>query len=97
MADIIIGRAKVIGVQEVALNSSISDPGMLVQAQKKPKTTVISQLKIEPAGKTEGFTSIEGTMTIPAQLPFGKLYELTLHETEILPEGARLFKDGDDD
>lgn len=98
-ADIVIGKARVIAVEEVSLNNpqQFGNGSAIAQAKSQgAKSMVISKLKIEPAGKTEGFTSIEGIMMIPSQLPFGKAFELTLHDTGNTLEGNdRLFKDGE--
>lgn len=84
MADIIIGKAKVIAIEEVIVAE---------------KPLVISRLKVESSGRTEGFSAIEGIMQIPTQLPFGKIFELTLHDPnmDILNTNGRMFnKDGED-
>ena len=94
--DIVIGKARVIGVEEVSLDSQPKGGALsgVQTAPAKKQSMVVSRLKIEPAGKTEGFTSIEGVMMIPAQLPFGKTYELTLHDTGNALEGNdRMFKE----
>lgn len=67
-------------------------------APPKPKTVVISRLKVESAGKVEGFSVIEGIMQLPIQLPFGKVFELTLHDpgTGVLDTNDRMFKDEKD-
>jgi hypothetical protein len=86
--DIVIGKAKVIAVEEVSLNEAAM-PGSLSK-----KTMVISRLKIESSGKTEGYTTVEGVMMIPGHLPFGKTYDLTLRDPVGALEGNdRLFKE----
>jgi hypothetical protein len=118
MADIVIGKARVIGVEEVSLdppkqaggalgalagNQYVNKHGLspvehsLSPSGKPPRRSmIISRLMIEPAGKTEGYTAIEGVMVYPGQLPFGKTFELTLHEMDNVMEGNdRLFKDGE--
>lgn len=120
MADIIIGKAKVIAIEEVTLvenpkvtqanhiygagmgalnnymsEASFSAPTNTETAPSKPKTVIISRLKVESAGKVEGFSVIEGIMQLPMQLPFGKVFELTLHDpgTGVLDTNDRMFKD----
>lgn len=108
--DIVIGKARVIAVEEITMDSGAQQPGILggasgwtttspasLSAQVAPKSKksiIVSRLKIESAGKTEGFISVEGIIMIPAQLPFGKTFELTLHDTGNPLEGNdRLFKE----
>lgn len=71
----------------------VSNPAGVVPSGKKEM--VVSKLKITGTGKTVGFTTVEGIMTLPMQLPFGKVFELTLHDpgTGVMDNNDRLFKD----
>ena len=126
MANIIIGKAEVIGIERVILNGTIPPPPPSKSKITKPpvpwedvsfddtgdisiptapatpptsKYMVVSRLEIKPTGKAIGYTAIEGIMTIPAQLPFGKVYELMLHDTGtgVLDTTGREFKNSEEE
>lgn len=94
MSDIVIGKARVIAVEEIVLKQ----PAILIPGSTTPeqtKTVIASKLTIEPIGETDGFTAIHGTLTIPGQLPFGMSFDLVLRERNgsLVQENTRKFQE----
>lgn len=93
MPDIVIARAEVISIEKVWAKpqQSPANPAGVGEA----KQIIASKLQITPMKDDEGAWGMNGTISVPMQLTFGKVYELTLHDPLVTPltEEGRLFKD----
>lgn len=98
MSDIVIAKARVVGVEEVTLKSqaSVSDPTGSLSG--KLKKVIASKLMVEPpdeAPEPDGYSQINGMITVPQLLPFGITFDLVLRERDgsLVKESGRKFQE----
>ncbi|HJW40759.1 MAG TPA: hypothetical protein VJ476_05950 [Rhizomicrobium sp.] len=97
MCDIVIAKARVIGVEEVNLkpHPTVADP---TGEFWKVKKVIASKLRIDPpddAPEPDGYSAIHGDITVPQLLPFGVTFDLVLRERNglLIKENGRKFQE----